>query len=95
MSTDAELRRLFPAIAAGGDTAALAHLTASPALARAALASGATRAEASGNFLPAIGHYVYAGDTALHVAAAAHRPALVRELIRLRSEEHTSELQSH
>ena len=29
----------------------------------------------------AIGHYVYGGDTALHVAAAAHHPAIARALI--------------
>jgi hypothetical protein len=33
-------------------------------------------------FLGRIGHYLYGGDTALHIASAAHRPAVVRVLIR-------------
>jgi hypothetical protein len=77
-----ELRRLMNAIATGDDTAAHEMLRASPALARDALSAGATRQAATANFLTAIGHYVYAGDTALHVAAAAHRPELAREMIR-------------
>jgi hypothetical protein len=83
MTDDAGLRRLIGAIAAGEDSAVLGLLSSAPALALAALAAGATRAAATDNFLTAIGHYVYAGDTALHVAAAAHRPALVRALIGL------------
>ena len=68
-----------------GDAAAeLTRLLAgAPNLARAALAAGATRSAASENYLTDISHYVYAGDTALHVAAAAHRPAMARALIDL------------
>ncbi len=32
-------------------------------------------------FLAPIGHHVYAGDTALHLAAASHRPAIVQRLL--------------
>lgn len=80
---DPPLRRLMDAIARGGEEEALAMLDASPGLAKAALAGGATRAAATDNFLQDIRHYVYAGDTALHVAAAAHRPRLARRLLAL------------
>jgi hypothetical protein len=83
MSEDSELRRLMDAIASGEDSAVLGLLAAAPALARAALDEGATRAAATDNYLTAINHYVYAGDTALHVAAAAHRPEIARKLIGL------------
>ncbi|MDB5708635.1 MAG: ankyrin repeat protein [Sphingomonas bacterium] len=81
MSDDAALRQLMEAIAAADDMAARDLLAASPLLATAALTAGATRAAAVENFLPDIAHHIYAGDTALHVAAAAHRPAMVRALI--------------
>src|SRR3569623_1698494 len=80
---DAGLRRLMAAIALAEDEAALGMLTVTPALATAALRQGATRANAADNFLSANAHHLYAGDTALHVAAAAHRPAIVRALIEL------------
>jgi Ankyrin repeats (many copies) len=83
MTNDPELRRLMDAIASADDAAVPGLLAAAPALARAALQEGATRAAASGHFLGAIGHYVYAGDIALHVAAAAHRPDVARRLIAL------------
>ncbi|MFL6858902.1 MAG: ankyrin repeat domain-containing protein [Allosphingosinicella sp.] len=69
---------------ASADDAALADLlAATPALARSALKEGATRARAADNFLGAIDHHLYAGDTALHVAAAAYRADLARRLIGL------------
>lgn len=42
-----------------------------PALATMSLAVGATRAQASDFFFTEIRHYMYGGDTALHMAAAA------------------------
>jgi ankyrin repeat protein len=42
---------------------------------------GATRQATKAYFLDEIARYVYAGDTALHVAAAAYRTQMVRELI--------------
>jgi hypothetical protein len=42
---------------------------------------GATRQEAKDYFFPQILHYVYAGDTALHLAADAHQPAIVEALL--------------
>lgn len=80
---DTALRGLMNAIASADDTTALALLGASPAIVRAALTAGATRTTATDNYLTAISHYLYAGDTGLHVAAAAHRPEIARELIRL------------
>ncbi|MEO7689474.1 MAG: ankyrin repeat domain-containing protein [Sphingomonas sp.] len=86
MIDDSALRGLMKAIASGDGPAALDLLSASPALATAALKQGATRAAATDNFLTEISHYVYAGDTALHVAAAAHRPEIARALIGLGAE---------
>jgi len=51
------------------------------ALATASLTVGATRQEASTFFLADISHYVYAGDTALHLAAAAFRRPVAELLI--------------
>lgn len=56
------------------------RLTALPALATTGSGVGATRQEASAYFFADIAHYLYAGDTALHMAAAAfQRP--VAELL--------------
>ena len=54
-----------------------------PDLALASVPVGATRADATPYFLAPIHHYVYAGDTLLHVASAAHSPSLVRLLLEL------------
>jgi ankyrin repeat protein len=47
------------------------RLLADPSLATAALLVGATRSQASDYFFTQIRHYIYGGDTALHMAAAA------------------------
>ena len=83
MTDQATLERLLEAIAAADSAAVTALLADAPELARAAAATGATRAGATSHYLTAIQHYVYAGDTALHIAAAAHRPAIVRALVAL------------
>lgn len=80
---DAGLRRLVEVIASADEPAVLGMLADSPTLATASLNKGATRAAATENYLTEINHYVYAGDTALHVAAAAHRPLIARALISL------------
>src|SRR5436190_12075004 len=41
----------------------------------------ANRQMSGTHFLGAIGHYLYRGDTALHVAAAAHQPELAAALV--------------
>jgi len=50
-------------------------------LARACFREGASREVAKSYFLDSISHYVYAGDTALHSAAAAYRTRIVTKLI--------------
>ena len=69
------------AIVAGDAAAALRLLAASPVLVNARVEEGATRQAAKDHYLDEIHHYVYAGDTALHVAAAAYRPEIARQLI--------------
>jgi hypothetical protein len=81
MVDDAALRRLMDLIATADDMAARDLLAASPMLATAALKQGASRAAATENFLSAIAHHLYAGDTALHVAAAAYGCEIARALI--------------
>ncbi len=75
------LMKLLRAIAAGQDAAVKRALERSPALAKASLEVGATRLNAQEYFLEQILHYVAAGDTALHVAAAAYDVELVRKLV--------------
>jgi hypothetical protein len=77
----ADLMSLITTIVAGDKAAFDARLRASPALARDALDEGATRRGGGAFFVPAIGRYLMAGDTALHIAAAAHRPAMARALL--------------
>jgi hypothetical protein len=81
MASDASLRALMSAIASRDDAGIERRLKAEPGLALAALAEGASRAAARGNFLPQLGCYLYEGATALHIAAAAYRPDLCRRLI--------------
>src|SRR5436190_918409 len=71
---------LARAIAAGDTATALALLAASPELATARLARGATRQAAKVYCLDPIGHYFYAGQTALHVAAAAYQCEIADKL---------------
>ena len=56
-------------------------LAASPRLALDALPIGATRTSSTPYYFKEIEHYVYAGDTALHVAAAAYRTDIAKELV--------------
>lgn len=80
-SDDAALRRLLRAIATGGRADASRLLAEAPELAMAASTTGATRASSKPNYFEEIGYYVYTGDTALHVAAAAYRTDIAKELI--------------
>src|SRR5437016_14281472 len=57
------------------------RLAATPALATAASGAGATRQGSSNFFFANIAHYLYAGDTALHMAAAAFRRPIAELLI--------------
>lgn len=52
-----------------------------PGLATHPLRVGASRQDPRPYFLIPIRHYIYAGDTALHVVAAAHHPGLAETLV--------------
>ena len=78
---DAALVDLFASIASRDQIGAERMLDQIPGLASGALRIGATRQVARAYFLTAIHHHVYGGDTALHVAAAAHHRGLARSLI--------------
>ena len=72
----------FVRLVVAGDFDEVARrLAASPALATTSLEVGATRQEASTFFFTDIAHYVYAADTALHMAAAAFRRQVAELLI--------------
>jgi len=75
------LWKLVPAILAGDAVVVSRLLVASPPLASACFQTGASRQSAKKYFLNEIGRYVYAGDTALHIAAAAYQTGIVRMLI--------------
>ncbi len=57
------------------------RLAVSPSLATAPSDIGATRQDASTFFFAEIAHYFYAGDTALHIAAAAFRRPVAELLV--------------
>ena len=79
--SDAALMMLVKTIVTADDNVAFHLLAANPALAKARFEIGATRQTAESFYLDEIGHYIYAGDTALHVAAAAYRQEIVPKLI--------------
>src|SRR5271165_6940136 len=81
MADQATLHLLLRTIAAGDVEHTRILLAADEGLAVARLVDGATRQAATTYFLTEIGHYVYAGDTALHIAAAAHQTGLAHNLI--------------
>ena len=68
-------------VVAGDVTRASHRLSATPALATMAAPLGATRQEATDFFLIEISHYIYAGDTALHMAAAAFSRPMAELLV--------------
>jgi Ankyrin repeats (many copies) len=82
-ASDSGLRALIESIVEDDAAAALRLLATSPELAKAHSSSGATRQAAKENWFDGINHYLYAGDTALHIAAAAYRLKMVRRLITL------------
>jgi len=72
---------LVRAIVAKDMATASRLLAASPALAFARTEEGATRQVAEAYYFVEIEHYLYAGDSALHIAAAAHQPEIIRLLV--------------
>jgi ankyrin repeat protein len=79
--SDAMLMKLVRTIVAAGDAVVLDLLASGPSLAKAHFEQGATRQTAESFHVDEIGHYVYAGDTALHLAAAAYRHEIAKTLI--------------
>jgi len=69
------------AVVAGALDDVSARLASDPALAKLPAAVGATRRGAAGYFFKDIAHYMYAGDTALHMAAAAFRRPIAELLV--------------
>jgi len=87
-SLDAALMTVVRAIVADDDGAVSGLLAENPDLARALFAHGATRRTAKAYYIDEIGRYIFAGDTALHVAAAAYRTGAVRKLLRAGADVH-------
>jgi ankyrin repeat protein len=75
------LRALFARVASRDQAGVMRLLDEVPALAVRPLVVGASREDPQTSFLIPIRHYVYAGDTALHVAAAAHHRELTEALV--------------
>jgi hypothetical protein len=80
-SDDRALLALFGAIASSDRTEIARRLESSPGLASHPIRIAASREDAGTYFLTAIRHYVYAGDTALHIAAAAYQRELAESLV--------------
>jgi hypothetical protein len=80
-SDDRPLLGLFGAIASRDRAATAQWLDSSPILANRAIRIGASRQDAEKFFLDAIRHYVYAGDTALHLASAAYQQEVAELLV--------------
>lgn len=78
-----EFRALLGAIADSDTDTVSLLLDREPDLAGTCAAQGASRADAAPHFLAPVRHYVYAGDTALHIAAAAYAPGLIVRLLAL------------
>ena len=78
-----KLMKLLRSIADNDRSAGVGLLAASPMLATARLEVGATRQGSDVYFLEAIGHVLYAGETALHTSAAAYRSDIARRLIKM------------
>jgi hypothetical protein len=90
MNSKGQLRSLIDAITGGDAAAVRRQLAASPGLVRACFEEGATRQEAEEFFLREIDRYIVAGDTALHIAAAAHNAEIVRILVESGADVHAA-----
>ena len=80
-SDDGALLALFRAIASRDRLEIARRLDLSLRLASQPIRMGASRQDADTYFLAAIRHYVYGGDTALHIAAAAYQRELAESLV--------------
>ncbi len=84
LATDEEshaLLMLFRVIAARDQPTISRLLVEAPLLARMALRVGATLGDENPYFFDEIGHFVYAGDTTLHIAAAAYQRDIAKLLV--------------
>jgi hypothetical protein len=81
----ADLVSLLRVIASGDAAQVMQRLQRWPELATAQVDAkhGASRQNAASAFIVEIRHYYYAGDTALHLAAATYATELVEQLVRL------------
>ncbi len=86
-ASDSALVALARSIAGDDDAGTLRLLDASPALARASFEAGVTRKTAKA-YLDEFGRYFFAGDTALHIAAAVYRTDIVQKLIAMGADVH-------
>jgi Ankyrin repeats (3 copies)/Ankyrin repeat len=75
------LQTLLRVIAARDQRTTLQMVAESPALARMALRVGASRDDERTYYLAEIAHYAYAGDTPLHIAAAAYQRDIAEALV--------------
>jgi hypothetical protein len=81
VARDTSLMTLVRAIVADDAATASRVLASSGSLVSARAGEGATRETARDFYLAEIEHYLYEGDTALHIAAAAYRLPIVRQLL--------------
>ncbi len=81
MSIDAALMKVARTIVRGDQEGVAGLLAGAPELATAGLAVGATRQRPSEPCLPGIKRVIYAGDTLLHIAAAAWEAGIIGELV--------------
>jgi hypothetical protein len=77
----AALMTLIRAIATRDQQQALRLLDASPGLALEVSKIGANRQDSTAHYFNEIEHYVYSGDTALHIAAAAYEREISKKLL--------------
>ena len=78
---DAALLALFRAIASRDEAEIARLLDSSPGLPSRPIRTAASRTDAEKYFLVPIRHYIYGGDTALHIAAAAAHLQLAESLV--------------
>lgn len=82
MSENRKLKALFNAIVEDDLSAVKEFLSLAPALAKCKLEGGATRQNSTDFFVEKLMHYLYTGDTALHVSAIAYSVEISELLIR-------------
>jgi hypothetical protein len=80
-NSDRELLSLVTTILEGNAEQAAQIIAGSPRLATASFKAGASRASEKPYFLTQIRRYIYAGDTALHIAVAAYQVQIAERLI--------------